>query len=159
MKRKLLGLALAAVMASAGLPAAASAAQAQTPASATGRHGCIDATKAENVNVVWYGANKVAVSTKYGKRACSEARVIFAVYVVPDLWDGQGLNETAFPQQVIKHTPSVVLSEEPQILSLPEVIDCKNAQFDVYYAPHITRLMWPEAHGKQFISARFQHFG
>ena len=175
-KHKVFGFALAALMAGVSLPVGASAVQAQgaqgiaastvaaimSPAAnqGVGKHRwCVDASKRENVQVTWHGTNKVTVSTKDHRKACAETRVIFGVYVMPDLWDGQGFNETAFPQQVFKTTSSVVLSEDDITLELPTAIPCKNAQFDVYYAPHLTRLMWPKAHGAQYISSRFQHFG
>ena len=84
---------------------------------------------------------------------------MFSVYVVPDMWDGRGFNETAFPQQVYKSTEAVALSKHKTTLVLDSMIPCKNAQYDVYYAPKITSLRWPEAHGAQYISARFKHFG
>ena len=80
MRRKFCGFALAAIMAGASLPGTASAAQAQPPggtdvqvgAALTSTqtstrdksHGCIDATKASNLRVKWYGTNKVTVRTK-----------------------------------------------------------------------------------------------
>ena len=155
-------------MAGASLPGAASAAQAQpsggadlqvgAPASTREKsHPCIDATKASNLRVKWHGANKVTVRTKNGRPPCTETKVVFSVYVVPDMWDG-GFNETAFPQQVYKSTKAVALSKYKTTLRLDSMIPCKNAQYDVYYAPKITSLRWPQAHGDQFISARFKHF-
>jgi hypothetical protein len=169
-RRKLCGLALAAIMAGASLPGGASAAHAQTSGGsdvqigAIGQtrdksHRCIDATKASNLRVQWHGTNKVTIRTRGGMPACAETKVIFSAYVVPDMWDGMGFNETAFPQQVYKSTPAVAVSKHKVTLELDAMIPCKNAQYDVYYAPKITRLRWPEAHGAQFISARFRHFG
>ena len=170
MRRKLCGLALAAIMAGASLPGAASAAQAETSGGADLQvgslsstrdktHPCIDASKASNLIVKWHGTNAVTVRTKGGRPPCAETKVVFSVYVVPDLWDGMGFNETAFPQQVYKSTEPVTLSKRKVWLELDSMIPCKNAQYDVYYAPKISSLRWPEAHGDQFISARFQHFG
>ena len=157
-------------MAGVSLPGGANAAQAQTSgsanvqigANATTRdkhHGCIDATKASNLRVQWHGTNKVTIRTKGGKPACTETKVIFSAYVIPDMWDGMGFNETAFPQQVYKSTEAVAVSKHKVTLTLDSMIPCKNAQYDVYYAPKITSLRWPDAHGDQYISARFQHFG
>ena len=157
-------------MAGASLPGAASAAQAQPsggtdvrvgalPSTPDKSHACIDATKASNLRVKWHGPNKVTIRTKGGLDPCAETKVVFSVYVIPDMWDGMGFNETAFPQQVYKSTEPVAVSKHKTTLMLDWMIPCKNAQYDVYYAPKITSLRWPKAHGDQYISARFQHFG
>ena len=170
MRRKLCGLALAALMAGASLPGAASAAQAQTASGVDQQvgaiaqtrdknHHCIDASKASNLLVKWYGTNKVTIRTKGNLTPCATTKVIFSVYVIPDMWDGLGFNETAFPQQVYKSTKAVAVSKHKVTLRLDSMIPCKNAQYDVYYAPKITSLKWPTAHGDQYISARFKHFG
>ena len=171
MRHKVLGLALATILAGMSLPTAATAAQAQTsglsgrPAGAIAHDDdddhddddeCIDATQKDNVRVDWDGTYEVTVSTKGHRRPCAQTRVVFSVYVMPDTWDGHGFNETAFPQKHVQSTDSVVLSKHGATLKLKPVNPCFNVQLDVYYAPKITELRWPAAHGYQFISGRFR---
>jgi hypothetical protein len=168
---------MATMLAGVCLPGAATAAQAQ-PLGATGTAAsaadhiagsiahddddddddgvCVDATQRRNLRVEWHGSSKVKVHTKDHRMPCAETRVIFSVYVMPDTWDGKGFNETALPQKHIQSTRSVVLTDDEATFELDPVNPCFNTQSDVYYAPQIDDLSWPEGHNQQFISARFR---
>ena len=153
MKHRSLGLALAAIMAGASVPAAATAAQAQTLFPSD----CIDATLASNVTTKWVGVGMVTVSTKDRRTPCTETRVILSVYLIPDTWDGAGYNQSAFPQDLVSTTSSIVLSAQEATLEVDPVDRFKNAQYDVYFAPHVIAPTWTSAHGYQLIAAWFQH--
>lgn len=113
---------------------------------------CVDGHTQQNVVVNFLDKNTVQIGSKDNKPFCEDQDIYFSSYIMPSTYDGNGFNNTAYPQT--KHSSTHKLFEknmpvaEVMTIDLPD--ECNNTQVDVYYAPEIT-MVDSGGHGTQNI--------
>ena len=151
MFKKIVLLVALAVIATAGALIASPTTSAADSAS------CIDASKTKNLVYKWTGYDKIEISTKDGKAPCSDSKMYFSAFVMPDTWNKNGFNETAIPQ-TLHRSVNVKLeagkANQKVTAKAQMPAECKNVQIDLYFAPEQKVITKTEQIGGRLITAK-----
>lgn len=83
------------------------------------------------------------ITTADGRPLCSDGKMTFASYNVPDSWDKKGWNKTAIPQTLYADTEFTFpagKSDYSMTLNVDTPDACKHTQLDFYVAPSYQKI-------------------
>lgn len=123
---------------------------------------CVDGSQGHFSNAFsyeWINNHQIKV-TKKSVTLCAAVTLYFSSYSMPNSWDGGGFNASAAPQTKYGNSDSHTFdttSAQGEVATLTVTLPgpCVNTQVDLYYAPEINTVNYPQGHGAQYITHKF----